>query len=121
MHPIRPPLINDGYLFRMNSLELSSAHRISPSASVRPASVRLDSMSFRVRLRSGAFDTLRYGYVEARVEEVALEPQAAGRYLVKVRVEKTPVPLTLGSTVEGDIILRRSPIWRLLFPARDEL
>jgi multidrug resistance efflux pump len=72
-----------------------------------------------VRLRSGSFDTLRYGYVDASVEEVALEPQTANRYLVKVRVEKTPVPLTLGSTVEGDIILRRSPIWRLLVPARD--
>ena len=76
-----------------------------------------------VRLRSHAFDTLRYGYVEARVEEVALEPsrqspgEVADHYLVTVRIEKTPAPLTLGSTVDGDIVLRRLPIWRLLLPA----
>ncbi|MCG3146877.1 MAG: hypothetical protein PCFJNLEI_00311 [Verrucomicrobiae bacterium] len=77
----------------------------------------------QVRLRSHAFDALRYGYVTARVEHVALEPSrdVPGRYLVKARIEKTPLPLVLGSTVEGDIILRRLPIWRLLLPARGEL
>ncbi len=78
----------------------------------------------RVRLRSNVFEFMRYGYVEAHVEEVALEPYVRqsgepvreGAYRVMARIDRTPVPLALGSTLEGHIILRHVPIWRLLLP-----
>lgn len=80
-------------------------HRISPGQ--------------RVRMTSNAFDAWRYGYVEGLVERIALEPEASGqipKYRILVRIESTPQPLVLGSTVTAEIILRRVPLWRLLLP-----
>ena len=79
----------------------------------------------RVLMTSPAFDRYRYGYIEGTVVATAIEsePQDSGGekrvYRVHVRVDQTPQPLMLGSSVEADIILRRTPIWRLLLPVRD--
>jgi multidrug resistance efflux pump len=82
----------------------------------------------RVLMRSNAFDTLRHGYIEGTVVQLAIEPEtgveepgdatsAAGpKYRVVTKVESTPQKLVLGSTVEARIIIRRIPIWKLLLP-----
>ncbi|MBI4027048.1 MAG: HlyD family efflux transporter periplasmic adaptor subunit [Verrucomicrobia bacterium] len=78
----------------------------------------------RVRMKSNVFEFMRYGYIEAHVEEVALEPYArspaeanrAGAYRVMAKIDKTPVPLVLGSSLEARIILRQIALWRLLLP-----
>jgi len=77
----------------------------------------------RVRMTSPAFDSLRHGYIEGVVTRAALEseqrdPENPVRtYRVKVKVEHTPQPLMLGTSVDAQIILRRTPLWRLLLPA----
>lgn len=79
----------------------------------------------RVIMRSGVFDNIRYGYIEGQVAEVGMEalPRAVEdppQFWVRAEIEKTPVTLALGSSVEAEIILRRTPLWRLLLPVRDE-
>ncbi len=86
-----------------------------------------------VRMKSNAFDFMRYGYIEGHVEEISLEPyppaQRAGRdpandavqrgvYRVMAKIDRTPLPLPLGSSLDARIILRRTPLWQLLFPVR---
>jgi multidrug resistance efflux pump len=81
-----------------------------------------------VRMKSSVFDSLRYGYIEGHVEETALEPSSLKAddstrektYRVMVRIDKTPVPLMLGSSLDARIILRHKPIWKLLFPVFTE-
>jgi multidrug resistance efflux pump len=79
----------------------------------------------KVLMTSPAFDRYRYGYIEGTVVATAIEsePQESGGekrvYRVHVRVDQTPQPLMLGSSVEADIVLRRTPIWRLLLPVRE--
>lgn len=78
-----------------------------------------------VRLRTPLFDSLRYGLIEGRVERVALEPSPRGasatgdesRYYVEARIERSPMPLVLGSSLNGEIILDQMRLWRLLLPA----
>lgn len=78
----------------------------------------------RVRMRSNVFELMRFGYIHAKVTEVAMEayprqpgePVKEGSFLVVAHVEETPARLVLGSTVEASIILRRVPIWKLLLP-----
>ncbi len=74
----------------------------------------------RVLMRSNAFDALRHGYIEGSVERVGMEPESREdgepRYRIVARIEQSPVPLVLGSTVEARIIIRRTPLWRLLLP-----
>jgi multidrug resistance efflux pump len=74
----------------------------------------------RVLMRSNAFDALRHGYIEGTVQRVAIEPETREngepRFRVVARIEQTPQPLVLGSTVEARIIIRRVPLWRLLLP-----
>lgn len=82
----------------------------------------------RVRMKSSVFDSLRYGYIEGHVEEVALEPSTSKSddavqqktYRVMTRIDQTPVPLVLGSSLDAKIILRRKPIWKLLLPVLSE-
>lgn len=78
----------------------------------------------RVLMRSNAFDPLRHGYVEGTVQRVGMEPETnaddAPRYRVVAKIEATPQPLVLGSTVEARIIIRRAALWRLLLPHRPE-
>lgn len=80
-----------------------------------------------VRMRSNTFDLMKFGYIDAHVDEVALEPGPRGtsetgpgeaRYRVMVRIDRTPLPLTLGSTLDAKIILRRVSLWRMLLPER---
>ena len=78
-----------------------------------------------VRLDTPVFNSLRYGYLYGHVESVALEPEPRpaeesgreARYLVRARIDQTPLPLKLGASLDADIILRRVPIWRLFLPA----
>jgi len=74
----------------------------------------------RVLMRSNAFDALRHGYIEGTVERVGIEPETREdgepRFRVVARIRDTPQPLVLGSTVEARIIIRRTPLWRLLLP-----
>ena len=77
----------------------------------------------RVLMKSKTFDSLRHGYIEGRVVQVAIEPErettgpATGpAYRVIAHVEKTPQDLVVGSTVEARIILQRIPLWKLLLP-----
>lgn len=81
----------------------------------------------RVLMRSNSFDTLRHGYIEGKVTRVAVEPevseddpfaeaQPGPKYRVTAMIESSPQELTLGSTVEGRIIIRRLPLWKLLLP-----
>lgn len=74
----------------------------------------------RVLMRSNAFDALRHGYIEGTVQRVGIEPETSEngepRFRVVARIERTPQPLVLGSTVEARIIIRRTPLWRLLLP-----
>jgi len=85
----------------------------------------------KVLMRSPAFDPLRHGYIEGRVIRSALqsEPESenaespAGQtpsFRVVAEIDVTPQPLILGSSVEAKILLRRVPIWRLLFPVASE-
>jgi multidrug resistance efflux pump len=78
----------------------------------------------RVLMRSNSFDALRHGYIEGTVERVAIEPESREdgepRFRVVARIEHTPQPLVLGSTVEARIIIRRTPLWRLLLPHIEE-
>ena len=79
----------------------------------------------RVRMRTPMFDSLRYGLIEGRVEQVALEPwprkETAGevdtQYYVEARIEHSPLPLVLGSNLDAEIILSQMRLWRLLLPA----
>jgi len=75
-----------------------------------------------VLMRSRAFDWMRHGYIRGVVERVSTEPQrldddseSAPAYLVVVRVTQTPQALAVGSEVEGAVLLRRVPLWQLLF------
>ncbi len=78
-----------------------------------------------VRLSTPAFNSLRYGYIDGHIVERALEadprptdnPDQEARYLIKVQIDHTPIPLVLGASLNAEIILRRVPIWRLFLPA----
>ncbi len=79
----------------------------------------------RVLMSSMAFDPLRDGYIEGRVESVALQPESSvapatgadvPSYRIIVAVDHSPQVLVGGSRVEAKVILRRVPLWRLLFP-----
>ena len=78
----------------------------------------------RVRMKSNIFEFLQYGYIEAILEEISLEPYVfkesetykGGTYRVIAKIERTPVPLVLGSTLEARIILQRVPLWKYLLP-----
>lgn len=78
----------------------------------------------RVVMRSKAFDAMRHGYIEGVVEQVGIEPINAEngepRFRVLGRIEYSPQPLVLGSTVEARIIIRRVPLWRLIIPHQKE-
>jgi len=76
-------------------------------------------------MSSMAFDPLRDGYIEGRVESVALQPESSvapatgadvPSYRIIVAVDHSPQVLVGGSRVEAKVILRRVPLWRLLFP-----
>ncbi len=77
-----------------------------------------------VRMKSNMFEMMRFGYIEAHVDEVSLEPNSRapadngseGRYRVMVKIDSSPVPLALGSSLEARIILRRVSLWRMLLP-----
>jgi len=77
----------------------------------------------RVRMTSPAFDSLRHGYIEGVVTRAAIESEQRDpgtpvrTYRVKVKVEHTPQPLMLGTSVDAQIILRRTPLWQLLLPS----
>ena len=82
-----------------------------------------------VRMKSNSFDVMRYGYIEGHVREVALEPSPAkqdpasnvirqGTYRVMVKIDRTPVPLVLGSSLDAWIILRQMRLWQVLFPVQ---
>lgn len=75
----------------------------------------------RVLMRSGVFDSFRHGRMEGEVERVGVEalpePGANGpQYRVSVRIDQTPVRVALGSSVEAEIYIDRTPLWRLMFP-----
>ncbi len=75
----------------------------------------------KVLMTTPSFDRLRYGYIKGSVEQTAMEsePTPGGEeetYRVAVRVDHAPQPLMLGASVEAEIILRRTPLWRLLVP-----
>lgn len=91
----------------------------------------------RILMESLAFDSLRHGYIEGEVTEVALEPyyedrkmdssaatpvptgETSGKemtYRLQGKILSTPLPLVIGSSVEAKIILNRIPIWKLLLP-----
>ncbi len=84
----------------------------------------------KVIMKSKTFDAFRYGYIEGEIVQLALEPERAHGgekqtglhqealeplYRLYARVESTPQKLTLGSSVEVRIIIRRVPLWRFLF------
>ncbi len=81
----------------------------------------------RVYMRSNAFDTVRYGYIEGHVVRAGIEPMknapasgtatgASAAFRVVAEVDYTPQDLVIGSTVEAKIITQRVPLWRLLLP-----
>ena len=77
----------------------------------------------RVLMRSNSFDALRHGYIEGTVQRVGIEPEiredGEPRFHVVALIEHAPQPLVLGSTVEARIIIRRTPLWRLILPPVD--
>ncbi|GAB4178412.1 MAG: hypothetical protein Fur0032_18900 [Terrimicrobiaceae bacterium] len=82
----------------------------------------------RVRMKTQAFNPLKYGYIEGVVQRVAKEansesasPQAVPRFRVVASIDSTPQPLIIGSSIEATIILRRVPLWRLLLPETESL
>ncbi len=75
-----------------------------------------------VIMTSPAFNRLKHGYIEGRVIRRAIEAEEevpagyeAPVYRVTVLIEKTPQPLTLGTSIDAEIILARNPLWRLVF------
>lgn len=82
----------------------------------------------RVYMKSNAFDTLRYGYIEGHVVRAGIEPSksapssgtptgtSGAAFRVVAEVDYTPQDLVIGSTVEAKIITQRVPLWRLLLP-----
>jgi|GEM_PF-862292 len=78
----------------------------------------------RVVMESLTFDALRHGYIEGEIQRVPLEPsrtvekngEISSEYRLKAIVLSTPAELVLGSSVRAKIILRRIPLWTLLFP-----
>lgn len=77
-----------------------------------------------VLMKSKAFDTLRHGYIEGQITQVGIEPESleekggegSAAYRVIARIERAPVELSIGSSVEARIILQRVPLWKLLLP-----
>lgn len=77
----------------------------------------------RVLMKSKSFDTLRHGYIEGHVTQVAMEPESLNKsdtntsaYRIVVAIDHTPLELSIGSSVEARIIFQRIPLWKLALP-----
>jgi multidrug resistance efflux pump len=79
-----------------------------------------------VQFETEVFSSLREGYCHGTVELVSTDSQFGfesihgvevppAMYYIRARVEDSPIPLKLGSTVRAEITLRRTAIFRVLF------
>ncbi len=76
-----------------------------------------------VVMTSPAFNRLRHGYIRGHVVRRAIEAERETPpgfeppvYRVTVQIEHSPQQLTLGTSIDAEIILARTPLWQLLFP-----
>lgn len=78
-----------------------------------------------VQFSTETFSPWTEGYCFATVDLVAPDSDlavsreedkpAGARYFVRAKVNETPAPLKLGSTVKAEVLLRKSSIFRILF------
>jgi multidrug resistance efflux pump len=79
----------------------------------------------KVQFETEAFSSLMEGYCYATVLRVStdseltathiLDPSVAkASYYIQARVDKAPIPLKLGTTVDAEITLRRVPVFKVL-------
>ncbi len=81
-----------------------------------------------VRMESQVFDSTFEGYVHGEVTSISVEPyflrdrstNEEPRYEVKIRVDRTPYPLVLGSTLKTTFILGKQNIFLLLLNKAEE-
>lgn len=81
-----------------------------------------------VRMESQVFDSTFEGYVYGEVTSISVEPyflrdrstNEEPRYEVKIRVDRTPYPLVLGSTLKATFILGKQNIFQLLLNKAEE-
>lgn len=76
----------------------------------------------RVVMTSPAFNRFKHGFIEGEVIRLAMEAEGVAPegtigpvYRVTVGIKETPQPLTLGTSIDAEIILARNPLWRLIF------
>jgi hypothetical protein len=71
-----------------------------------------------VRVSSGVFNQRLHGTVTGQVEKVSPQGQAGASsqrcFLVQVALEGCPLPLPLGSSCKGDVVLGRKLIYRMI-------
>lgn len=78
-----------------------------------------------VRMESEVFDSTIEGYITGTVQSISLDSEPHGAssdgpalFEVEVLVDKTPLPLVLGSRLKTSIILGERSIWEVFFQPR---
>ncbi|MCX7016870.1 MAG: hypothetical protein NTW86_30650, partial [Candidatus Sumerlaeota bacterium] len=83
----------------------------------------------KVKFDTNLYSALREGYCYGTVEIIALdsdvsdsssasgthEPTRPPRYYIWVKIDSSPVPLSLGATARAEISLRRDAVYKILF------
>ncbi len=106
-------------------LRLSGSDEMSLDLFGGERNIHLVHQDQKVQFETEAFSSLMEGYCYATVLRVSTDSEltathllnpsiSQATYYIQARVDKTPVPLKLGTTVKAEITLRRVPVFKVL-------
>jgi membrane fusion protein len=102
---------------------ISSSSAVEVKLFVRQIGVNRIEPTQEVLIRSSVYNWQRYGLAKGTVRFISPEPVPEGggspipgehRYLVVANVNSAPQPLPLGSAVSAEIVVRTTPLWKLV-------